>query len=94
MIERITARDRLDPSLGHSRVSGRSARMWLGTGLRKVTYSERPKALFQESPLFARKGSERRQNMGLAELQLTFESDKDAQAIYWHFFEGIKGIIL
>jgi len=36
----------------------------------------------------------RKDGKGLAELQLTFESDKDAQAIYWHFFEGIKGIIL
>ncbi|MBE3112531.1 MAG: hypothetical protein IMZ46_18815 [Acidobacteria bacterium] len=31
---------------------------------------------------------------GLSELELTFDNDKDAQAIYWHFFEGIKGIIL
>lgn len=28
------------------------------------------------------------------ELVLIFDEDKDAQAIYWHFFEGIKGIIL
>jgi len=31
---------------------------------------------------------------GLSELELTFDSDKDGQGIYWHFFEGIKGIIL
>jgi len=31
---------------------------------------------------------------GLLELELTFDNDKDAQAIYWHFFDGIKGIIL
>jgi hypothetical protein len=31
---------------------------------------------------------------GLSELELIFDGDKDAQAIYWHFFEGIKGIIL
>jgi hypothetical protein len=31
---------------------------------------------------------------GLSELELTFDNDKDAQAIYWHFFDGIKGIIL
>jgi hypothetical protein len=31
---------------------------------------------------------------GLAVLELTFDNDKDAQSIYWHFFEGIKGIIL
>ncbi|OGD23910.1 MAG: hypothetical protein A2Y70_08955 [Candidatus Aminicenantes bacterium RBG_13_64_14] len=31
---------------------------------------------------------------GLAELELTFDNDKDGQSIYWHFFEGIKGIIL
>lgn len=30
----------------------------------------------------------------LSELQLTFDNDRDAQAIYWHFFDGIKGIIL
>ncbi len=27
-------------------------------------------------------------------LELTFDNDKDGQSIYWHFFEGIKGIIL
>jgi hypothetical protein len=31
---------------------------------------------------------------GLAELELTFDNDGDGQSIYWHFFEGIKGIIL
>jgi hypothetical protein len=31
---------------------------------------------------------------GLSELELTFDSEKDGQSIYWHFFEGIKGIIL
>ena len=36
----------------------------------------------------------RRRGNGLSELELTFDSDKDAQAIYWHFFDGIKGIIL
>ncbi len=30
----------------------------------------------------------------ISELELTFEEDEDAQAIYWHFFDGIKGIIL
>jgi len=29
-----------------------------------------------------------------SELELIFEGDKDAQAIYWHFFDGIKGVIL
>jgi hypothetical protein len=28
------------------------------------------------------------------ELELVFEDEKDPQAIYWHFFDGIKGIIL
>jgi len=31
---------------------------------------------------------------GFSELELTFDNDKDAQSIYWHFFDGIKGIIL
>jgi hypothetical protein len=31
---------------------------------------------------------------GLSELELVFEDGKDAQSIYWHFFDGIKGIIL
>jgi len=30
----------------------------------------------------------------LSELELIFDGDKDAQAIYWHFFDGIKGVIL
>ncbi len=30
----------------------------------------------------------------ISELELTFEQGRDAQAIYWHFFEGIKGIVL
>ena len=29
----------------------------------------------------------------VSELKLAFEHDQDAQAIYWHFFEGIKGIV-
>ena len=29
-----------------------------------------------------------------SELELIFDGDKDAQAIYWHFFDGIKGVIL
>ena len=35
-----------------------------------------------------------RMGTGFSELELTFDNDKDAQSIYWHFFEGIKGIIL
>ena len=35
-----------------------------------------------------------RQGKGLYELELTFENENDAQSIYWHFFDGIKGIIL
>jgi hypothetical protein len=35
-----------------------------------------------------------RQDKGLSELELTFDNEKDAQSIYWHFFDGIKGIIL
>lgn len=30
----------------------------------------------------------------LSELELTFKDEKDAQSIYWHLFEGIKGLIL
>lgn len=30
----------------------------------------------------------------LSELELTFDNDKDAQSIYWQFFDGIKGIVL
>jgi hypothetical protein len=29
-----------------------------------------------------------------AELELTLESELDAQSVYWHLFDGIKGIIL
>lgn len=29
----------------------------------------------------------------ISELELSFEHDQDAQAIYWHFFEGIKGLV-
>ena len=29
-----------------------------------------------------------------AEFELTLGSDQDAQAVYWHFFDGIKGIII
>jgi len=36
----------------------------------------------------------RGEGKGLSELELIFDGDKDAQAIYWHFFDGIKGIIL
>lgn len=35
-----------------------------------------------------------RMGKGASELELTFDNEKDAQSIYWHFFEGIKGIIL
>jgi hypothetical protein len=35
-----------------------------------------------------------RDGKALSVLELTFDNDKDAQAIYWHFFEGIKGLIL
>ena len=30
----------------------------------------------------------------LAELELILEKELDAQSIYWHLFDGIKGIIL
>jgi hypothetical protein len=30
----------------------------------------------------------------LAELELTFEKEQDAQSVYWHLFDGIKGVIL
>ena len=30
----------------------------------------------------------------LAELELILESELDAQSVYWHLFDGIKGIIL
>jgi hypothetical protein len=29
----------------------------------------------------------------MSELELRFENEKDAQAIYWIFFEGIKGLV-
>lgn len=29
----------------------------------------------------------------MSELELKFENEKDAQAIYWIFFEGIKGLV-
>ena len=35
-----------------------------------------------------------REGKGLAELEIVFEDEKDAQSIYWHFFDGIKGIII
>ena len=35
-----------------------------------------------------------REGKRISELELTFEQGQDAQAIYWHFFDGIKGIIL
>jgi hypothetical protein len=31
---------------------------------------------------------------GSSVLELVFNDEKDAQSIYWHFFDGIKGIIL
>lgn len=34
-----------------------------------------------------------RQERGLSELELFFDDGKDAQSIYWHLFDGIKGII-
>jgi hypothetical protein len=39
--------------------------------------------------LFGPRGSK-----GLSELELVFADDKDPQSIYWHLFDGIKGIIL
>jgi hypothetical protein len=35
-----------------------------------------------------------REGKKISELELTFEKDTDAQAIYWHLFDSIKGIIL
>lgn len=35
-----------------------------------------------------------REGKKISELELTFEKDQEAQAIYWHFFDGIKGIVL
>ena len=35
-----------------------------------------------------------REGKAISELELTFDEEKDVQSIYWHFFDGIKGIIL
>ncbi|MGZ5486923.1 MAG: hypothetical protein ACXWF4_00210 [Candidatus Aminicenantales bacterium] len=35
-----------------------------------------------------------RKDKGLSELELIIADEKDAQSIYWHLFDGIKGIIL
>ncbi|MCU0243734.1 MAG: hypothetical protein MUE80_03080 [Acidobacteria bacterium] len=35
-----------------------------------------------------------REGRPVSELELTFSDGKDAQSIYWHFFDGIKGLIL
>lgn len=35
-----------------------------------------------------------REGRPVSELEMTFENGKDAQSIYWHFFDGIKGLIL
>lgn len=35
-----------------------------------------------------------REGRPVSELELTFDEPKDAQSIYWHFFDGIKGLIL
>ncbi len=34
-----------------------------------------------------------RNGQPLSDLELSFENEKDAQAIYWIFFEGIKGLV-
>lgn len=47
---------------------------------------------YVEQPLRNLFGS--RDGKPLSVLELTFDEDKDAQAIYWHFFDGIKGLIL
>jgi hypothetical protein len=31
---------------------------------------------------------------GQSELEIVFSDEKDAQSVYWHLFDGIKGIIL
>jgi len=36
----------------------------------------------------------REEGAGTSQLELVFDEEKDAQSIYWHFFDGIKGIIL
>ncbi|MBP1661262.1 MAG: hypothetical protein H6P95_2454 [Candidatus Aminicenantes bacterium] len=35
-----------------------------------------------------------RKGKPLSELELTLVDEKDAQSVYWHLFDGIKGIIL
>ena len=35
-----------------------------------------------------------RKGKPLSELEISFKDEKDAQSLYWHFFDGIKGIIL
>jgi len=35
-----------------------------------------------------------RKDKGMSELELVIADEKAAQSIYWHFFDGIKGIIL
>jgi len=35
-----------------------------------------------------------REGQAISELELVFDEEKDAQSIYWHFFDGIKGLIL
>ncbi len=36
----------------------------------------------------------REEGAGTSQLELVFDEEKDAQSIYWHFFDGIKGIVL
>lgn len=47
---------------------------------------------YVEQPLRNLFGS--RDGKSLSVLELTFDEDKDARAIYWHFFDGIKGLVL
>ncbi len=35
-----------------------------------------------------------RTGKGASELEVAFDNERDAQSIYWHLFDGIKGIIL
>ena len=35
-----------------------------------------------------------RQDKKFSELELIFGDEKDAQSVYWHLFDGIKGIVL
>ena len=35
-----------------------------------------------------------RQDKRLSELEIVFADEKDAQSVYWHLFDGIKGIVL